>query len=582
MKRRPSLALLALLVALAGLTSGVGLRASLALFIDQETDQSTLSSGQVFSGERTTPAFSVRDASDGGATTDESSTHAFDDGLRRSTNAWSSSFSGTRYLEFDFNSPLPAGLTVSSASFNFKFASLGAGTGCYYFETRVASTGSLLATYGSSGSPVGCVTGTTQTSFSTSILSSVTTTDIANDLRIRVYGNESGSVGWSVELGTVSGSTSAASFTLYRTQLVDQATGSPTTDVWGPAVNADGYAYTTRAAWGTGFGGSRYVEFRMPAYVPSGSTISAAEFRHAYRPASGGASTPAYVNHTAVSSSSNATNVTINVPAGISNGHLLLTAISIGGNAAFVAPSGWTQIYVNQNSGGSVGVWYRVASSEPASYNWSWGGGNSRRYSGYTVGYSGVDTTTPIDASGGQSVGGSATPITAPSISPTSTGTLLLFIAGAGNGVTYTQDAAMSERLDLWGSSGGSGSSVTLAEQQLSASGPTGTRTATASDNPNRYSAVHVALRPATITPNACYYFEVYEGTTLRGTHGSIGSPVSCNTSTSTYQADVVSLGEVNSVACANDLRIRLYFKDAAAGKTLHDRVLVAITYSTP
>lgn len=94
--------------------------------------------------------------------------------------------------------------------------------------------------------------------------------------------------------------------------------------------------------------------------------------------------------------------------------------------------------------------------------------------------------------------------------------------------------------------------------------------------------AINAAFKPAPVANNACYYFEVYEGTTLRGTHGSTGSPVSCNTSSSIYQSDTVSLSEVSTAARANDLRIRPYFKDSASSKTLHDRVVVAITYSTP
>ena len=46
-----------------------------------------------------------------------------------------------------------------------KFASTGgagSGNACFYFEVRRASTGAVLGTYGSSGSPVACSTGATQ------------------------------------------------------------------------------------------------------------------------------------------------------------------------------------------------------------------------------------------------------------------------------------------------------------------------------------------------------------------------------------------------------------------------------------
>ena len=67
----------------------------------------------------------------------------------------------SKYFEFNFNSPLPPGSAVSSASFTFTFAShSAAGDPCYYLEARRASNNTLLATYGSSGSPIACMSGT--------------------------------------------------------------------------------------------------------------------------------------------------------------------------------------------------------------------------------------------------------------------------------------------------------------------------------------------------------------------------------------------------------------------------------------
>ncbi len=582
MKLRSSVLVVVVFVAMSTASAGAGIATSLALFTTSQTDANTLRSASVFSGTRTTAAFSVRDASGGGAPADSSSSSAFDDGLSRTTGAWSTAFSGTRYLEYDLNSPLPTGLGVSSASFNFKFASTGAGTGCFYFETRTASGGSVLGTYGGGSSPIGCVTGTTQQSFSTSIVSSVTSSDIANGLRIRVYGTESGGAGWSVGLATVSGSTSAVSFTLYRTQLVDRSSGSPTTDVWGPVAQNDGFDYQTSSAWTTSFGPSRYVEFRFPAYVPSGSTITSAELRHSYRPQASGAPLISYVDQTSASSSVVVSGASLSVPAGTADGNLLIAAIATGGNSTFGVPGGWTQITNSSNGNGTVGVWYRVASAEPAAYAWTFGGAG-KRFAAFMATYSGVDTTTPIDTSAFNAQSGSGTSITAPTISPSWAPDMLLFVAGAGDGVTYTKDAQMStERTDLLGASGNNGASVTLDEQLLVTSGATGSRTATASGAPGRYVATSIALRPGTPGANACYYLEVYEGSTLRGTHGSGSSPLSCNASASTNQVDVVTLTELTSAARANDCRIRMFFKEAAAQRTLHDRVTLAITYSTP
>ncbi len=54
--------------------------------------------------------------------------------------------------------------------------------------------------------------------------------------------------------------------------------------------------------------------------------------------------------------------------------------------------------------------------------------------------------------------------------------------------------------------------------------------------------------RSETAGDTTCYYVEVYRGSTLLATHGSVASPVSCNATTS-WATDAVSLPEVSS-AC--------------------------------
>lgn len=221
----------ALLLAVAVGTVGV----SLAVFTAQVEEVAVFGSKTLFPGERVTPAFRVGDASSG-TEVDRSNAFAFaSDGRTATTAAWSTSFAAGRYLEFDLNSSLAPGVTVTSPTFDFMFASSGAGQACYYFEVRRVSSGAVLGTYGSSGSPVGCVTGTTLTPFSTSI-ASLTTTSIANDLRIRVFGKESASAAMVVDRATVGGSTAYQTFTLYPVMFVDAADTTPEFIPWGLAV----------------------------------------------------------------------------------------------------------------------------------------------------------------------------------------------------------------------------------------------------------------------------------------------------------------------------------------------------------
>jgi hypothetical protein len=209
--------------------------ASLAVFTAQPEAEAIFGTKALFPGERVTPAFQVGDSSSG-TEVDRSSPFAYAaDSLTTTTSAWSSAFAADRYVEFDLNNSLASGVAVSTATFDFSFASSGAGQACYYFEVRRISNGAVLGTYGSSGSPVGCVTGTTLASFATSI-PALATTSIANDLRVRVFGKESAGAAMVIDLATAGGSTVHQAFTLYPLVLRDVADTTPEVIPWGLAV----------------------------------------------------------------------------------------------------------------------------------------------------------------------------------------------------------------------------------------------------------------------------------------------------------------------------------------------------------
>ncbi len=84
--------------------------------------------------------------------------------------------------------------------------------------------------------------------------------------------------------------------------------------------------------------------------------------------------------------------------------------------------------------------------------------------------------------------------------------------------------------------------------------------------------------RSETAGDTTCYYFEVYEGASLLATHGGTSSPVSCTGTT--WATDVVALPEIDSVARANDLRVRLYVQNSGGGRSLHQLVTVGVDYS--
>ena len=236
----------------------------------------------------TTTAWGLRDASAGGAEADTSDPIAFAaDGRTVTTTAPLLLFASNRYLLVDYNSPLPTTAIPSAATFDFRFAAASAlNTACFYFDVRRASTDAVLATHGGPSSPVGCVSGTAQTSFSTA-LPEVTSRAIANDLRVRVYIRDSLLAGPAIDQATVSIATNDGGFTLHDQVFTDQVNALTTNRTW-PLVAADGDAYTSASTWSSSFAAGRYLRLIFPSYVPSGSTLTGAEFTHRYRASGGG------------------------------------------------------------------------------------------------------------------------------------------------------------------------------------------------------------------------------------------------------------------------------------------------------
>src|SRR2546423_3923639 len=214
----------------------------------------TVSSKRIFSGTRSTFPGDLRDASSGGAA-NKSDLLDYDDAAPAVTGAWAAANSATRFYQIDFNRPRPAGIPASSLNFNIQYASKGGGgpgNACIYkIEVRRASDDSLLGTLDHSAGPL-CSTGATYRVVNEDISSLVTTTDLADDLRIKVFGYETGAKAWNIEYATVAG-TSYARWTLFEKTSTDQSTGAPTTTPWAIATaegtGAAGTIYSAASNW---------------------------------------------------------------------------------------------------------------------------------------------------------------------------------------------------------------------------------------------------------------------------------------------------------------------------------------------
>lgn len=229
-----------------------------------------------------TSAWDLRDLSTGTSEANFSDPIAFADGRTLATQAFPASFSATSYVDYELNGPLRPNRSASSVSFSFRFRAAGsASVACFYLEVRRASTGAVLETRGSALAPQGCVTGLTLTTF-TVPLASVTSTDIANDLRIRVYGRSVPSGAFTVDQATVAGTSADGAFVLYPDSQLDRANGSPLERPWS-LFEEDSAFYEAAANWPTAYAANRYLRFTFPAYVPAGATIRSATLTHSYR-----------------------------------------------------------------------------------------------------------------------------------------------------------------------------------------------------------------------------------------------------------------------------------------------------------
>ena len=80
---------------------------------------------------------------------------------------------------------------------------------------------------------------------------------------------------------------------------------------------------------------------------------------------------------------------------------------------------------------------------------------------------------------------------------------------------------------------------------------------------------------------STCFYYEVFNGTTSLGTHGSSGSPYSCNASGTVYVTDTISLPEVTTVAAANNLVVKAYGQNNSVKTSRSDLVQLQVTYTS-
>lgn len=296
LRRSRALALIALGIAL-GLATGAGSGTYSAFSKTTSNDSNVVTAKRIFPGvTRSTSGWTFTDSADASSADNSDPLGIAGDAKYKATGNFATTFSATRYFQFDMYASLPASVPVSGVTFDLNYLpNAGADTGCFYFEVVRTSTSAVLGTHGSSTTPVSCGTGTTPTTTSTA-LPEITSTDTLNDISIKVYAKESGGKPMKWDFARVAGTyTYGGSFTTMERRTIDSSTGTAGAAVpWGPAASDGTNFYQTQGNWATTFATTRYLQLTLPTFVPSGVTITSATFVHRYKSSGAGKKTCFY------------------------------------------------------------------------------------------------------------------------------------------------------------------------------------------------------------------------------------------------------------------------------------------------
>ena len=185
----------------------------------------------------------------------------------------------------------------------------------------------------------------------------------------------------------------------------------------------------------------------------------------------------------------------ITTPAGVQAGDVMIAAITVRSSSKITPPAGWTPVRASVSGGDLRQATYVSVAGAQVPASWRFGLKTRSVVVGGIAAYSGVNTTTPVETSGAK-INLPSTSITAPSVTSTVPGSMLVGVFGTAVNAAMTPPADMVEQADIKTGSGPKKVAVELADDTLEAAGATGTRVATASAAAVNIGTV-IVLRPA-------------------------------------------------------------------------------------
>jgi predicted ribosomally synthesized peptide with SipW-like signal peptide len=273
-------------------TVALGAAVSLAYFSDTRTTSQPISVSPYSylpSDTSTVPAWSLIDASAGAPGTTITHPLAYADSLYVKPSNPGKTFATNRWFDVDFADYAPSGQVPESvtAEVDFSDDNKDKQKTCMYFEARRASTAAVLGTYGSSTTPLGCTAAATPLTVTQSLTSVVPNTDVANDLRLRLYFRDDGGNAmriWRVVIKVV---LLGKTWTLQATNYVDALDGSAGASQPWALAKVDTVAYSNTNNWPNAYNASRYLQMTFPSTVPAKARLTAAALETVWKTKNG-------------------------------------------------------------------------------------------------------------------------------------------------------------------------------------------------------------------------------------------------------------------------------------------------------
>jgi hypothetical protein len=213
----------------------------------------------------------------------------------------------------------------------------------------------------------------------------------------------------------------------------------------------------------------------------------------------GGGGGVVYEEFTEAKRSSGGTSMSINSPAGTTDGDLLIAALATDGmneTGMTISGGGWTKINQGHTSEAvTMAVWSKLASSEPATYTFGWE--TSQEAYGWIMRFTGHDPVSPINDTAAS--GGSSSAPTSPAVTTTVDNAMILRIGGFDDDDITVDSPGLSGHTAITMDESGTGNSTSSGGagyviQPTAGSSGTSTFSLTGSE---QYRAVTIGIAPA-------------------------------------------------------------------------------------